>query len=143
MDDLTPPHWGTDEFVEPKPGETFNLDRALSLAVAGYRVRATNMQEGAYIDYQFSGWRINFPGGSSSGWTPRDLDRVSEWVEVPIETARPIGEIIKPIVADIEAKAKANWGFTPGAGTQPTPQPANVGKWGPPQPAKDKWGRPA
>lgn len=88
-DDLTPPHWGTAEFVEPQPGEVFDLDRALSLAVCGYRVRATNMQPGAYIDYQFSGWRINFEGGSSSGWTPRDIDKAAEWVEVPIEAPKP------------------------------------------------------
>lgn len=88
-DDLTPPHWGTSEFVEPEPGEVFDLDRALSLAVTGYRVRATNMQPGAYVDYQFNGWRINFPGGSSSGWTPRDIDREAEWVEVPIEAPKP------------------------------------------------------
>lgn len=126
-DDLTPPHWGTDEFVEPKPGDRFTLDEALSLAVCGYRVRATNMQEGAYIDYQFAGWRINFEGGSSSGWTPRDLDRASEWQVVEDEP--------KPEPQPESAK----WGFTPGAGKPATPEPS---KWGEPV-VKDKWGRPA
>jgi hypothetical protein len=77
------------------------LDEALSEAVCGARVRATNMQEGSYIDYNFNGWRINFEGGSSSGWTPRDIDRESEWVEVPIEAPKP-------------APAKGAWAnFTP------------------------------
>lgn len=101
-DDLTPPHWGASEFVEPQPGEVFDLDRALSLAVCGYRVRATNMQPGAYVDYQFNGWRVNFPGGSSSGWTPRDIDKAAEWVEVPIEAPKP-----EPVV-------KGGWGSVPG-----------------------------
>lgn len=65
------------------------LDEALSEAVCGARVRATNMQPGSYIDYNFNGWRINFEGGSSSGWTPRDIDREAEWVEVPIEAPKP------------------------------------------------------
>lgn len=65
------------------------LDEALTEAVCGARVRATNMQEGSYIDYNFNGWRINFAGGSSSGWTPRELDYASEWVEVPIEAPKP------------------------------------------------------
>lgn len=165
VDDLTPPHWG-DDFVEPKPGETFDLDRALSLAVCGYRVRAANMQPGAYVDYQFAGWRINFPGGSSSGWTPRDIDREAEWVEVPIE--------MPGVVSREQAEAKGKWGqpfkpTTPNvsdmlvldpttgawveAGTVPpgTYQAKVKDDWGKPKPpanvgnaapARDSWGRP-
>lgn len=142
VDDLTPPHWG-DDFVEPKPGETFDLERALSLAVCGYRVRATNMQDGAYVDYQFAGWRINFPGGSSSGWSPRDIDREAEWVEVPIE--------MPGVVSREQAEAKAKWGkpkppveqpvltMDASGGWGPASTPANVGN---PAPPKDSWGRP-
>lgn len=148
----------TDEFVEPKPGDVFTCDEALSLAVCGYRVRAKDMQEGAFVDYNFAGWRINFPGGSSSGWHARDIDYAAEW-EV-VEDAKPEPEPVVP-----------KWGFTPGKGkptvdigvtaawtkddrgkwqgqggtvdpAQPAP-PASVGKWGSPQPAKDKWGRPS
>lgn len=55
------------------------FDEALSEAIDGARVRATNMQPGVFIDYQFSGWRINFPSGSSSGYSFKDIDKVSEW----------------------------------------------------------------
>lgn len=60
------------------------LDEALEAAVCGSRVRAANMQPGAYVDYQFNGWRINFAGGASSGWHPTDIDREAEWEDVPI-----------------------------------------------------------
>lgn len=98
-----------EDFIEPQPGEVFDLDRALSLAVCGYRVRATNMQPGAYVDYNFNGWRINFPGGSSSGWTPRDIDKAAEWVEVPIEAPKPAPAL------------KGGWGSLKVRLTDPTP----------------------
>lgn len=141
VDDLTPPHWGTDEFVEPKPGDTFTCDQALSLAVTGYRVRAKDMQPGAYVDYQFAGWRINFPGGSSSGWTARERDYAAEC------------EVVDP---DPPKPAKDAWGRPNdpsyvnavdkliGATATVTVEQS---KWGPPKIAKvedvrDKWGKP-
>lgn len=56
-----------------------NLDQALSEAVLGERVRAVDMPEGVYIDYQFNGWRINFPSGSSSGYSIKEHDKTVEW----------------------------------------------------------------
>lgn len=55
------------------------FDEALEQAVLGERVRAVNMMPGAYVNYNFDGWRINTPGGSSSGYTFRDIDKESEW----------------------------------------------------------------
>lgn len=56
-----------------------NYREALSEAVAGERVRAVDMPEGVYIDYQFNGWRINFPSGSSSGYSSKPHDETVEW----------------------------------------------------------------
>lgn len=82
------------------------LDEALEAAICGSRVRATNMQPGAYVDYQFNGWRINFAGGASSGWHPTDIDRKAEWEDVPIGSSTSFvmrdgwGQ---PIVAEIKS----------------------------------------
>ncbi|QJD54482.1 hypothetical protein P9A30_gp40 [Sphingomonas phage Lucius] len=62
-----------------KSSDVLTLDQALEATVLGYRVRADDMQPGAYIDYQFAGFRINFPGGSSSGWSSRPHDETVEW----------------------------------------------------------------
>lgn len=59
-------------------------DEAFDAAVLGDRVRADNMGEGVYVDYNFNGLRINFPGGSSSGWTARDIDEAANWSIVPL-----------------------------------------------------------
>ena len=79
-----------DEHKDYTSADVLNVDDALSLAVIGYRVRAKDMQPGAYIDYQFAGWRIHFPGGSSSGWSRRSHDETVEWhvVDEP-EPAKP------------------------------------------------------
>lgn len=68
-----------DENREYTSADMVSLDDALSLAVLGYSVRAVDMQEGSFIDYQFSGFRINFPGGSSSGWSKRPHDETVDW----------------------------------------------------------------
>jgi hypothetical protein len=55
------------------------FDEALSAAIEGERVRADDMQPGSYVDYHFNGWRRNFAGGASSGFTPTELDRAANW----------------------------------------------------------------
>lgn len=72
-------------------------DEALEAAVIGERVRAVDMPEGVYIDYQFNGWRINFPGGSSSGYGMKPHDETVDW-EVYVKPA-PTGwdmALVKP-----------------------------------------------
>jgi hypothetical protein len=95
------------------------LDEALSAAVVGERVRHTGMQPGSYIDYQFNGWRINFAGGSSSGWRQRDIDEAADWQIVEEPEAIPLDNWGRPI--DDTAKALPQWGT----------------------PARNKWGQPA
>jgi hypothetical protein len=80
-------------------------DEAYSEAVQGAWVRPIDLQPGAWISYGFDGLRINFPGGSSSGWTAREHDRACEWETCgPPEAPRP-------------APAPSKWG--PG---NPTPK---------------------
>lgn len=127
--------------------DTLTLDEALSATVLGYRVRADDMQPGAYIDYQFAGFRINFEGGSSSGWSRRPHDETVAWRvidDAPVPTINdrqkwgralrqpPQGDVL---VMDHAGKL----GLPP----KPDPAPANVGKWGKAVvPKKDSWGRP-
>lgn len=68
-----------DEDKEYTSSDVLTLDDALSLAVLGYKVRASDMQDGAFIDYNFAGWRIHFPGGASSGWSQRAHDATVDW----------------------------------------------------------------
>lgn len=63
-----------------------NREEALAEAVIGERVRAVDMPEGVYINYHFNGWRINFPGGSSSGYGFKEHDETVEW-EVYVKPA--------------------------------------------------------
>jgi hypothetical protein len=49
------------------------------LVVDGERVRHADLQPGVYIDYNFSGLRINFPNGSSSGYATKAEDETVEW----------------------------------------------------------------
>lgn len=65
------------------------LDEALSEAVLGARITSDSIQQGAYVEYQFNGWRINFPAGSSCGWRPFDIHKAAEWRVVPIEPPPP------------------------------------------------------
>ncbi len=103
------------------------LDEALSEAILGARVRCVTMQPGAYIDYNFNGWRINFEGGSSSGWTPRELDEQAEWVEVPIGQPKPLDSWGRPLVDKP-------------VDPQPVLMQNAEGKWGAPRPVDNKWG---
>lgn len=161
VDDLTPPHWG-DDFTEPKFGDVFTRRQAMSLAVTGYRVRAKDMAPGVYIDYQFAGWRINHPGGSSSGWSPRPHDDTVEWevvydvIELPCVTTKEQAAAVakhdqKTLYATTKGGGKSNWGK---GWTKATPDlPPGVynatmtvddkGRVVPDmvQPVKDKWGR--
>lgn len=158
-----------DENREYTSADMVSLDDALSLAVLGYSVRAVDMQDGSFIDYQFSGFRINFPGGSSSGWRARDHDKDVDWHVIDDEHVdaykRAVMEM-NGVVSKDQAEAKAKWGkalppATPaappvadvlvmgdggkwGSATPPSPPPANVGsKWGNAAvPKKDSWGRP-
>lgn len=68
----------------PRAETGLTYDEAYEAAVCGYRVRCDRLQEGAYVDYQFNGLRINFAGGSSSGFTARDEDIGSPWSIVPL-----------------------------------------------------------
>jgi hypothetical protein len=102
------------------------FDEAYSEAIQGAWVRAVDMQPGSYISYNFNGLRINFEGGSSSGWTPRDRDRKAEWeICGPPEVPKPSGGLVRP---GLWAKPEtAKWGTTPTRN---------------PEPQRDKWGRP-
>lgn len=55
------------------------LDEAQSEAVQGAWLTADHFGPGTYLSYNFDGWRINFKGGSSSGFSPRDEDRAADW----------------------------------------------------------------
>lgn len=104
-----------------------NMHDALSEAILGERVRSDRMQPGSYIDYHFNGWRINFPGGSSSGWTWREADEQAEW----------------SIIEDEAEPKRDAWG-RPLVDKPVDPQPVLVqnaeGKWGAPRPVDNKWG---
>lgn len=63
-----------------------NIDDALSKAVDGFRVRHDGLPEGAFICYNFDGWRIQFSHngklGSSCNYQPDDYperDHVENW----------------------------------------------------------------
>lgn len=76
-----------------------NFDEALEAAIVGEKVRAVDMQPGAYVDYPtpFNGWRINFPSGSSSGYTFKDHDKGVDWeIYEPPVVAWPSLPDIKP-----------------------------------------------
>lgn len=134
--------------------DTLTLDEALSATVLGYRVRADDMQPGAYIDYQFAGFRINFEGGSSSGWSRRPHDETVAWRvidDAPVPTINdrqkwgralrqpPQGDVL---VMD-HGKGWVIAAKREDSPTEPKPAPANVGKWGKAVvPKKDSWGRP-
>lgn len=102
-----------DENKEYTSADMVSLDDALSLAVLGYSVRAVDMQEGSFIDYQFSGFRINFPGGSSSGWRARDHDKDVDWHVIDDEHVDAYKRAVMDmngVVTKDQAEAKAKWG---------------------------------
>lgn len=151
-----------------KSSDVLTLDQALEAAVLGYNVRAVDMQPGAFINYNFAGFRINFEGGSSSGWSRRSHDETVAWHV--IDDPEPVKVDIPGVTTKDQAERIAKWGqgfATPkvddmlvldpatgkwvAAGSVPPgtydmklkPAPPNVGKWGNGQPPKkDSWGRP-
>lgn len=145
------------------------FDEAYSEAILGAWVRAVDMQPGSYISYNFSGLRINFEGGSSSGWTPRDRDREVEWeICGPPEAPKCncAGVVEWNTVCPIHDKPEPQIsGFVPGSGKRPGEREwgdvmgdmekveggwrakPETSKWGTaptrnPEPQRDKWGRP-
>jgi hypothetical protein len=120
----------TEATWQPRAETGLTFDEALEAAVCGYRVRYEGMQEGAYIHYEFDGWRIQFADsfgkvgeGSSSKWNPFGFDqdkyRLYSIMLLPSEVKRdPWGQ---PIAIT---------------------NPASLTKWGKADdPNKDKWGR--
>lgn len=77
-----------------------NYEDALSAAIQGDRVRHDRMQPGSYLDYQFNGWRINFEGGSSSGFSPREVDLFATWHVVPLPSEMKRDSWGRPIQAE-------------------------------------------
>lgn len=66
-----------------------NFAEARSLAIAGHRVRAIDMQPEAFVYYDFAGLRINI-NGNSSAWSPKPHDEEVEWVDVPYVEVDPM-----------------------------------------------------
>ncbi len=54
-------------------------DEAFRECIYGAWVRPVDLQEGAWISYNFDGLRINFPSGSSSGWHASEADMQAVW----------------------------------------------------------------
>lgn len=97
-----------------------NYRDAMAAIVQGDWVRHDAMQPGSYIAHSFSdGPRINFPSGSSSGWSPRDSDLNAEW-----SVCGP--EVALTVATSPSGVHSIGWGNPPG------PRPDNVGKWGKP-----------
>lgn len=66
-----------------------NFNEARSLAISGHRVRAIDMQPGAFVYYDFAGLRIDV-GGNSSGWSPKPHDEEVEWEDIPYVEVDPM-----------------------------------------------------
>lgn len=54
-------------------------EEAFEAAVLGERVCHTRLGEGTFIDYNFSGLRINHPAGAQSGYRATPEDQAVEW----------------------------------------------------------------
>lgn len=95
------------------PADVLTCDDALSLAVLGYKVRAVDMGEGTFVDYNFNGWRINHASGASSGWSARTIDYAADWHVLPDEHYDAYKRVIMErdgIVERDKAEANAKWG---------------------------------
>jgi hypothetical protein len=113
-----------DENKEYTSADMVSLDDALSLAVIGYSVRAVDMQEGSFIDYQFAGFRINFPGGSSSGWRARDHDKDVDWHVIDDEHVDAYKRVVmdmNSVTTKEQAKATALHSQAWGRALRPVP----------------------
>lgn len=79
------------------------LDEALSKAVDGFKVRHNGMTNGAYIYYNFKGFRIQFAdiqgrigGGSSSLWAgPVDDDKEADWYVLDADPNKPWPDFVQ------------------------------------------------
>lgn len=97
------------------------FDEALSAAVDGELVRAVDMAEGTYIDYNFDGWRINLHAGASSGYRFKEHDKGVAW-EVYVKP--------KPV--------NVGWGdFEPPKLAEPAPKRRGRKAWVPPAEVND------
>lgn len=101
-----------------------------SHVVEGFRVTCPRFGPGTFVDYQFNGLRINHAGGSSSGFSPTDEDKVVEWSLVADEIELP--NVTTKEQAARQAKADV-WGKPKGDAPAPI-----VGSTAP----RDAWGRP-
>ena len=89
------------------PDDVLTCDDALSLAVLGYKVRAEDMAEGTFVDYNFNGWRIHHAAGASSGWSQRTHDYSVNWHVLPDEHY----DAYKRVIAERDAEPpKKEWG---------------------------------
>jgi hypothetical protein len=137
------------------------LDEALEAAMLGDRVRASNMQPGSYVDYNFNGWRRNFAGGSSSAFTFTDHDREAEWCIVGhsiVDHPTEPGVRACELCGYVEPK-RDSWGRVVGERHEETQalidgarSPDEVRQWideerlgaaVDPGPTRNKWGQPA
>lgn len=89
------------------PADVLTCDDALSLAVLGYKVRAVDMGEGTFVDYNFNGWRINHASGASSGWSARTIDYAADWHVLPDEHYDAYKRVI---MERDKAETNAKWG---------------------------------
>ena len=96
------------------------LDEALEAAVLGERVTSDTLQPGAWIEYNFAGWRKEWPSGSGCDFRPDDRDRAAEWRIVG--ACEKCGSHIKPVEDDM-------------AGRCACPPPQMKGGWGSLKPA--------
>lgn len=144
-----------DDSKEYTSKDVLTCDDALSLAVLGYKVRAVDMQDGCYVDYNFAGWRINFEGGSSSGWSARKHDYDCAWHVVDDEPA-PL-PVIEVRPTQSVALNQQKWGRIPRglnvpegakvvvmdyAGVVTKQQAEAVARRDLPAPHVGKWGKP-
>jgi hypothetical protein len=109
--------WQSVMAIDPErdytPDDVLTCDDALSLAVIGYKVRAVDMAEGTFVDYNFAGWRINHAAGASSGWSARTIDYAADWHVLPDEHYDAYKRVIMErdgIVERDKAEANTKWG---------------------------------
>ena len=158
-----------DDSKDYTSADVLTCDDALSLAVLGYKVRAVDMAEGSFVDYNFAGWRINHAAGASSGWSQRSHDYAVDWHvidDVHVDAYKRVIMERDGIVERDKAEANAKWGKPSGLELQkfgralrPVPtfevDPARIVDWSldhghkpavtvasPPAPHVGKWGKP-
>lgn len=78
------------------------LDEALSEAVCGARVRCDLMQPGSWVDYNFAGWRREWPSGTGCDFRASDEEAKAEWYEVV--PCRDCGKHVQPQPDSMEGR---------------------------------------